>query len=163
MRTGAAFVLFAFAGLEAQAQTIRVRWDRDVDFSGYGSFAWMDGTLAEDPEAHEAIVQEIENELARNGIFPQPADPDLYVYYHASSREEFQIRGGYRSDWEDAGTLTVNSYVAGTLVVDLVDAIENRVVWRGTASATVSGNPRKNGARIRTVVQKMFAGFPQKP
>lgn len=161
MRTvlATAFVL-ALAGIESEAQTIRVQWDRKVDFSGYRSFAWIEGTAAVDPEVNQILTESIENELSIHGIFPDEAEPDLQVVYHASAREEFQVEGGYRRDWADSGALTVNSHLAGTLVVDLVDASENRIIWRAIATGTVSGDPKKARRRIPTVVQKMFAGFP---
>ena len=70
------------------------------------------------------------------------------------------MEGGYRRDWESSGGITVDSHVAGTLVLDLVDARENRIVWRAIATATVSGNPKKARGRIPSVVRKMFADFP---
>ncbi len=48
-------------------------------------------------------------------------------------------------------------------MVDLVDAEENRVVWRAIATATVSGNPKKARGRIPSIIQKMFADFPPVP
>ena len=144
----------------SNAQTIRVKWDRKVDFSRYQSFAWMDGTAAVDPEVDRMIVETIENELSVRGIFPDEAEPSLYVVYHASRNEKFEVEGGYRSDWEDAGAVTVESHLAGTLVVDLVDAKENRVVWRAIATATVTGSPKKAKGRIPSIVQRMFEDFP---
>jgi hypothetical protein len=144
----------------SDAQTIRVRWDRKVDFSKYQTFAWMEGTAAVDPEVNQIIAETIENELSVRGIFPEEADPDLFVVYHASRDETFEVKGGYRRDWEDSGAVTVDSHVAGTLVVDLVDAEENRVVWRAIATATVTGNLKKVRARVPSIVQRMFADFP---
>jgi Domain of unknown function (DUF4136) len=164
MRTGAqAVLLLALFGVDSQAQTIRVQWDRKVDFSIYQNFAWIEGTAAVDPDVNQRISESIENELSVRGIFPDEDEPDLHVVYHASSREEFQVGGGYRRDWEDAGDLKVDSYVAGTLLVELVDAGENRVVWRAMATATVSGNPKKARDRIPSVIRKMFDGFPPEP
>jgi hypothetical protein len=169
VRCGAGFFLLllllllsAFA-LEAGAQTARVQWDREVDFTGYETFAWIDGMAAEDPATDRLVREEIENQLGIRGILPQPADPDLYVAYYASVREEFQIRGGYRSDWEASGTLVVETYVAGTLVIDLVDVLENRVVWRGWATATLTGNPRRDAPRVRAAIERLLAGFPPQP
>lgn len=147
-------------GVPAEAQTVRVQWDRKVDFSGYRSFSWIEGTAAVDPGVNQIVTEAIENELSVRGIFPDEAEPDLHVVYHASAREEFQVGGGYRRDWEDSGALKVDSYLAGTLVVDLVDATENGIVWRAIATATVSGNPKKARGRIPAVIQKMFADFP---
>jgi hypothetical protein len=144
----------------SEAQTLRVQWDRKVDFSRYQTFSWLEGTAAVDPTVNELIRQSIENELAVRGIFPDDAEPDLLVVYHASAQEKFEITGGYRRDWEDAGAITVDSHLAGTLVIDLIDAREDRIVWRGTATATVSGNPRKARGRIPAIIQKLFADFP---
>jgi len=161
MRTVAATALaLALFGVDSQAQTVRVQWDRKVDFSGYQSFSWLEGTAAVDPEVNQLISESIENELSVRGIFPDEDEPDLHVVYHASAREQFDVEGGYRRDWTDSGAVTVNSHLAGTLVVDLVDAAENRIVWRAIATATVSGNPKKARGRIPSVVQKMFADFP---
>lgn len=161
MRVAAATTLaLALSGVASEAQTIRVQWDRKADFTRYQSFAWIDGTAAVDPEVNRILVESIENELSVRGIFPDENEPDLHVVYHASAREEFQVEGGYRRDWESSGGLTVDSHVAGTLVLDLVDARENRIVWRAIATATVSGNPKKARGRIPSVVQKMFADFP---
>jgi hypothetical protein len=123
----------------------------------------MEGTAAIDPEVNRIIAETIENELSVRGIFPDEADPGLLVVYHASRDETFEVEGGYRRDWEDSGAVTVDSHVAGTLVVDLVDAEENRVVWRAIATATVTGNPKKVRGRIPAVVQRMFADFPPSP
>jgi hypothetical protein len=142
------------------AQTLRVKWDREADFSRYQTFSWLEGTAAVDPTVDELIRQSIENELSIRGIFPDEAEPNLLVVYHASAEEKFEIGGGYRRDWEDAAALTVDSHLAGTLVIDLVDAGEDRIVWRGTATATVSGSPKKARGRIPTIIEKMFADFP---
>jgi hypothetical protein len=163
MRTAFAAALLLALAVDSQAQTVRVQWDRKVDFSTYQSFTWLEGTAAVDPEVNQLISQSIENELSVRGIFPDEDEPDLHVVYNASAREEFQVEGGYRRDWTDSGAVTVESHLAGTLVVDLVDAEENRVVWRAIATATVSGNPKKARGRIPSVIQKMFADFPPEP
>lgn len=143
----------------SQAPTLRVRWDRDTDFSKYQTFAWKDGTAAVDPTIDALIVQTVGDELAIRGIFPDEDEPDLHVLYHASVRESFEVGGGYRTDWESEGAVTVNSYRAGTLVIDFVDAEKNRIVWRATATAVIQGNPKKNAPLVRQVIQKMFADF----
>lgn len=144
----------------SQAPTIRVQWDRETDFTRYQTFAWQEGTAAVDPVIDRAIVQAIADELAVEGVFPDESEPDLHVVYHASVQDEFQIGSGYRSDWAEGSAVTVNSYRAGTLVVDVVDAAENRLVWRGIATATVRGEPKKNLSRVKDVVRRMFRDFP---
>ncbi len=95
MRVAArAALLMALFASDSQAQTIRVQWDRKVDFSTYQSFSWLEGTAAIDPEVNHLISETIENELSVRGIFPDEEVSDLYVVYHASAREEFEVSGG---------------------------------------------------------------------
>ena len=56
----------------------------------------------------------------------------------------------------------MDTYEEGTLVVDLFDMSDKRVVWRGVASETVSDNPEKNSKKVQKAVEKMFKQFPPK-
>jgi hypothetical protein len=88
-------------------------------------------------------------------------EPDLYLVYHASAKEEVDLGGaGYRQTWTSPGTLKVEKYLAGTLVVDILDAKKGRLLWRGIATATVSPTPQKNQTIINKAVSKLFERFP---
>jgi Domain of unknown function (DUF4136) len=146
--------------IAADTQTIRVQWEPGTDFSKYQSFAWVTGQAAVDPEAGRFIRESVENALSQEGIFPNEDNPDLHVAYYASAKEVVEVTGGYSSNWTEADAILVNRYTAGTLVIDLVDASENRLLWRATANATITGDPKKSRYRIPQVVQKMFTDFP---
>jgi hypothetical protein len=51
---------------------------------------------------------------------------------------------------------TVRTYLKGTVIVDLFDAKTKKLVWRGSASETVSDNPRKNADRVDKAIGRMF-------
>lgn len=143
-----------------QAPTIRVRWARGTDFAAYQTFAWTEGTSAVDPQIDQTIVQSIENALSIAGIFPDEGEPDLYVTYHASAKEEFEVKGGQWRDWQNTEPITAESHVAGTLVIEIAEASENRIVWRAIATATVTGEPKRSQKKVAEVIAKMFADFP---
>ena len=86
-----------------------------------------------------------------------------YVVYHASAESSFGIQGGYQTDWTNSNAIKIETHTAGTLVVDLVDAAENRVVWRGIATGSVSTDPSKNRKIIQEAMRKMFDNFPPPP
>lgn len=149
--------LFAAA---VDAQTIRVQWERGTDFSKYRTFAWVEGQSARDPDVDPLIRDSVANELALDGILPDEVEPDLHVAYYASAKEEVIVEGGYSRNWREAEAVTVNRYIAGTLVIDLVDVSENQRVWSATATATITGDLKRSRSRIPGVVQNMFADFP---
>jgi hypothetical protein len=57
-------------------------------------------------------------------------------------------------------TTTTENYKVGTLVVDLFDANTKNLIWRGSASDTLSDKSEKNIKNLDRSVQKMFDHFP---
>ena len=73
--------------------------------------------------------------------------------------------GGYygRPGWGGGmGTTqtTVSSVTRGTLMVDIIDARAKRLIFRGTATDTMSDNPQKNEKKINKAVEKIFNKYP---
>jgi len=71
--------------------------------------------------------------------------------------------GGW--DWRWGGgfstaTTTEETYTVGTLVIDLFDANTKTIVWRGSASGTVSSKSDKNIKKLNQAIRKMFDQFP---
>ncbi|MBZ4334437.1 DUF4136 domain-containing protein [Corallococcus interemptor] len=58
----------------------------------------------------------------------------------------------------------VRQYDVGTLILDVVDAKEKKLVWRGTAQANLGDSPsaQANGEKIEKGVNKMLEKFPPK-
>ena len=148
-------------------------YDREADFSSYKSYTWQmsDMTLVENfPLAHERVVSAIEAQLAIKGFSKVDANPDVYINYHTDEDEEIrldtdQFGYGYGPGWYwgrgmGSSTTTVRSYTRGTIVVDIWDAKEKRLVWRGVASDTVSENPGSDEKKINRAAQKMFEKYP---
>jgi hypothetical protein len=59
---------------------------------------------------------------------------------------------------------TVSKIPVGTLIVDLVDAKENQLKWRGTATKTLdaTATAEERDKNVNAAVEKMFAGYPPK-
>jgi hypothetical protein len=59
-----------------------------------------------------------------------------------------------------SSTTTVRKYTRGTLVIDIWDARTKQLLWRGTATDTVSENPEKNDNNLKKAMDKMFRKYP---
>src|SRR5262249_50943744 len=57
-------------------------------------------------------------------------------------------------------TTTTDTYSVGTLVVDLFDTKTKQLIWRGSASDTLSNNSEKNIKNLNKGAEKMFRDFP---
>jgi hypothetical protein len=54
----------------------------------------------------------------------------------------------------------IDTYLQGTLIVDLYDAKTKKMVWRGVATDTVSDQTSKNTEHIDKAIGKMFEKYP---
>ncbi len=152
--------------------SVRVQSDYDdtVDFSAYKTYQWMPQPTGANLEAGLAgpiIERSIESELNGKSMRQVESNPDIYVVYHAGVDE--QITGayvdrwgyGYRGyyGWGRSADVRVESYTEGTLVVDIIDAGQKDLVWRGVATGAVN-NPQKTREEIPQIVADLLADFP---
>lgn len=167
--------LFGFALALAFSTTAMARVDVDfdetIDFAKYKTYGWRMGTPTKDGLMQKRIENAVEGELNAKGLTKREGRSDLYVITHASGKTEkvvnvnnFGYAGYGWSGWNRWGPTSVNVYdiKTGTLMVDLVDASSNELVWRGVATKTLSENPQKVAKLINKVVVKMFKKFPPK-
>jgi hypothetical protein len=174
----AAGITLAVFGLTACA-TMRVSSyvERGLDFSQYRTFDWGpadalpvgDPRLDQDRFFQDQVEGAIEKQMAARGFERSAASdvPDVRMHYHASINRRVEVRredhsGNCRDD--DACPARVIEYEAGTLVVDIVDARTNRLVWRGWAQDSVEGvlgNRDRLRRKIDEGVTRMFVGLPR--
>jgi hypothetical protein len=55
---------------------------------------------------------------------------------------------------------TVENTPVGTLVVDVFDGNSKKLIWRGTATDTLSSKPESNEKKLEHSVTDMFKKFP---
>jgi hypothetical protein len=48
----------------------------------------------------------------------------------------------------------------GSLAMDIFDTHSKKMIWRGTATETLSSNPEKNDKTLEKAVMDMFKKFP---
>ena len=162
------------AVVAAGCATMRVNsfTQRGNDFSNYGSYGWApdnqlrtgDPRLDNNPFFLERLVADVDRSLATRGLEKTADGPDLLVHYHVSISQEIDSAGldapyGYQCD-----TCEPYVYDAGTLLLDLVDARTNTLVWRGWAEGSM-GNAIDNQdlmeERIDVAVTKILATLPR--
>ena len=163
-------VLLAVPAATAQVKT---DYDPQVDFSRFKTWTWAEGTPAPDPFSQKRIEDAIEAKLVEKGLVKaEGEEADLLVVTHVSLSTEKQVdvthMGGYggRYGWRagyGSSYVNVRDINVGTLVVDLVDAEKQELVWRGMASDTVASKPKKSEKKIRKAVSRMFKDYPPKP
>jgi hypothetical protein len=70
---------------------------------------------------------------------------------------------GWGGGWGSAfSTTTVQTVLTGTLVVNMTDARQKRLVFQGVSTETISSKAEKNTKRLKQGIDEMFEKYPKK-
>ena len=108
--------------------------------------------------------------MAAKGLTEVPSGGEVVIAARDAIHNEQQLNTFYdgfggRRFFGGMGmsTTTVDTYKVGTLIVELFDGASKNLIWRGTATNTLSNNADKNIKSLDKNVQKMFEHFPPQP
>jgi len=161
------FIASFLAGVHALAQKTSVDWDHNItDFSKYKTYAWVKPVRpTTNPLVDERIVAAVDSQLSAKGLRKVETDPDLLVTYNAGVKQERSAIATGMGGWRMGGGMgRIDPVIEnmGTLVVDLSEGRDRKLIWRGAASDTLSDKPEKNTQKINKAIAKLFKQFPPK-
>jgi Domain of unknown function (DUF4136) len=144
------------------AQKVTTDSDPSAPFATYRTYAWTPGTPSLISLTEQRIHSAVDAQLQQKGLMETENNPSLYVASFVLTREEPQIVANGFGPWGFGGfgTAAVETYVQGTLIVDMYDASTKKMVWRGVATGTASDKPSKNTSKIDKALAKMFQRYP---
>jgi len=164
MTTVAAVLLSATAVF---GQQVKTDYDRAVDFAQYKTYSW-ERVQTQDALWVDRIKSAVNAALTAKGWTEAPSGGDVAIVAMEVSQNHRTLNtfyDGFGGGWRWGGgfgnaTTTVDTYKVGALVVDLFDAKTQKLIWRGSASDTLSNKSDKNIKNLDKGVQKMFDHFP---
>ncbi len=164
-------LLFGIAMFLGCGPTLQVKTDFDhhVTFQQYRSFRMGEGKVIEKGAVTEnTIVKDRVNAALRNGLMTRGLQPgadhaDLIARFAVGARTVTELEGvGYPlaiGMWGAyPGDFWVTEHPEGTLVIDLVDARSQKLVWR--AYCVSQGTGMADAALIEKAVLRALSRFP---
>ncbi len=163
--------------------TVKVTTDYDhsANFSQYKTFAVYD-LKAQEGQVNQLnadrVARAIRAEMTAKGFVESSNDPDLKVNAVSILKNKTQVTadtnfygygGMYRpyGYWGGGammggGTTTFNSYdyVDGSLVIDIVSAKTQKLLWQGIGNAQIDSKPDNPEEFIAGAIKKILEGFP---
>ena len=166
------FVLFVLTGCNVKLHS---NFDRTQDFTKYKSFCWLNGceftytgpTYLNDSLLREKIKNAIVSELNEKGLRQDDNNPDLLVDFHITVENESNIIYHHQGD-DDNYTFKpfpqeeVINYLKGTIVIDMVDKVAGKMVWRSEAVGYMDTHPDLSEKNIRKGIAIALKNFPPK-
>jgi hypothetical protein len=174
-------MLAACAGIEVNTHYDPKAVSRLESFRTY---AWLPQPEGKDPRVYNDIInsyihQAVDQELQGRGyqLVDANANPDFRIGWQGaidSKVDVSTVNSYYGYGWDPYWNpyyggvgmpyTHVYEYEQGTIILDMVDAKANKLVWRGTAQAEVNENPSASRTqnRIGEAVHEMLSRFPPK-
>jgi hypothetical protein len=172
-------VVLTVIGMVSCKPTLKVStdYDRSANFSNYKTFSlyYLVTNRHVSELNEERIWNSIRMEMIKKGYKENDKNPDIVLNavsvlknrkYVSATSNVYGYGGAYRPYryWGGAtsGTATfqTNQYKEGSLMIDVVDAKNNRLIWQGTGSAEMEKKPKNPDEAISKAVSKILADFP---
>lgn len=168
----AALALLLSAGCAAPIET-GFDHDDEQDFSGYTTYQWQQPaesvlTKHGKPVSNDLLDARVKSavnaELGAKGM-KEGEEPQFFVIYYAAIDHQIDVTvidDYYGEPWHSRSGTYIRQYDRGTLLVDVVDAERNKIVWRGIARGEVDllANAKEKTERINEAVRRIFRKFP---
>jgi hypothetical protein len=171
--------VFSFLFLIASACSTQLRvysdYDRDYSIREFTTYTWAGSKEIESKnnplyynELNDKRIKNAVNaQLENKGYLPTPDNPRLIVHYHIVVEDRTIVTtdpyGHYYSPYWMRLQTNIYPYREGTLIIDLMDANTDNLIWRGWAVAVLENvyNTDQVEDLINTAVTRIFKDFPQ--
>lgn len=171
-------IAIAILSATASLAEVKTDYDRTADFSQYNKTYSWGNVHTENPLWVDRIKAAVDSSLAAKGWTEVGSGGDVSIMAMEMTKDHRTLNTyydnfgggwGWRGRWGGGfgdgfgtATTTEENYKVGTLVVDLFDTNAKKLIWRGSASDTLSDKSEKNIKKLNMDVQKMFDHFPPK-
>jgi hypothetical protein len=163
----------AVLGLGILAASIKTDYNHSTDFASYKTYYWLKVDAGNSLWV-DRIKQAVDQQLSAKGLTVAASGSDVAVTAMGRTKQEQTyntfydgLGGGW--GWRGFGgmgmanaTTTVEDTPVGTLTVDMFDSNTKKLIWRGTATQSLSNKPDKNTKKLDDAVANMFKKFPPK-
>src|SRR5215204_5148060 len=150
----------------AMAQDVKTDFDKAFDFSTVKTYSINIGTRWGNDLSERRVLAEVDEAIAAKGWKKVADGANVLVVLHGATQTKrnastfYSGMGGYGYRGFGGGGMAsaqtvVNEYAVGTLVVDMFEAKNKSLVFRGTAEDELSDNPEKNAKKLEKASTKM--------
>ncbi|MCE6988675.1 DUF4136 domain-containing protein [Dyadobacter sp. CY323] len=176
------FFCLAFAlilsGCNSSYKILKPKQEADFRLSGYPTFGFYDIEAAGDtiPKNFAQNVEIIKTAIAKNmqarGL-DEARDATLKVNIAITVKDQVQTRqtdfrtdglprymGQRRYSWKSE-EVVVGRYREGTIMIDLVDATTNKLVWQSGASGIIPSKSKNFESDINQAISEIVASIPK--
>ena len=148
---------------------VRSDYAETANFNGYHTYKLRVDDLKLNDIDKDRVLNEISKQLQAKGL--SVADnPDLIINVKANHKKVTDVESyrpygmwGWGGPWGwgfGAGRTWTNNYNEGGLVIDMIDAQTQKLVWQGIGTGISVDSPRAKQTQIPDIVADILANYP---
>jgi hypothetical protein len=150
----------------AAGQQVSVNYNHSQSFSEFHTYAWgpENANKIQNSILAQVAEQDVNSALQAKGLTLVEAGqtPDVLVTTNGGLKQQTSYTAwGMRGIGGGMGGISPEQNVEGTLVVDMYDAKNQSLIWRGVAQNTLNNNGNKNQQMLQKAIAKMFKQWPK--
>jgi hypothetical protein len=172
------FTILFIAFLAAGCSSVKVSYDYDkaADFTKYKTYKIHEEVAKSGiPQLDlDRIIRAVDNEMAKRGL-TKSDNPDAFIDFQVKLQQQQSATatsyggyGGYGpyrygfSPGFSSTNIDINTYIEGTLFINLVDTQQQKIVWQGRGTKTLDehASAEKKEANINKAVAYIFQKYP---
>lgn len=148
-------------------------YDRKIDLSAYRTYDWkmldrkesVNNPLYDNELNDKRIKAAVDKVMTNKGYQLISDSPSLYLHYHIVIEDKSVVIResdihNYSTYWLGLDMNTFQ-YKEGSLIIDLMDAKTNGLIWRGWAVAILEDvHPAKIEKKLDLTIERILEGLP---
>lgn len=151
---------------------VRTDYDKAIDTKNFKTYQWLpskDIEMRNNPvyynELSDKRIKTFVNEQLQNKGFTLVTEkPDVIVHYHIVIEDRSMVRtdpyGYYYGSYWMTNQKNMYEYREGSLLIDLMDATNKSLIWRGWAVSILDDSKDMPEELLKAAVTKIFTKFP---
>lgn len=150
---------------------VRSDYDKQANFRQYTSYRIAPVKDADkvDPVLNSSLNQKrinnaLEIEMNARGYVQSEDNPDLIISYQTDSKDRQEVRSNpypYGYYWWRNNT-QVRSYNENRLIINMIDAKTNQLVWQGWATGEWGNDKKEMELAFREAVYRIMKEYPHR-
>ena len=185
IKTGLFFLAVVIYTSCAPVLTVTSDYDHSVDFTKYKTFSFYqlkDNSNSVSQLNKNRIVAAIKAQMVTDGYTEVTSNPDVYVNATTvksdqksltTNSDNYGYGGFYRPYGWGVGyggyggmggmstsTTTVTTTVTGSIIIDVINAAKNELLWTGTGNKEIDKPSSNPDQTIPAAIAKIMASFP---
>ncbi len=161
----------ATAGLVTSCSPFQVRSDYSAtaNFNDYKTYLFRTDDLKLNDIDKDRVLNELSKQVQSKGLSSSQT-PDIIINVKASHKKIQDIQSGspygmyggfgYGGFGFGVNRTWTSNYNSGSIVVDMIDAKTNKLVWQGIGSGLSVDSPKAKQKQIPEIVADIMANYP---